>query len=297
MFHLHTSNRLERLVNSLTTVVTHPPLSPLQKEIIVVQSRGMERWVAMQLAERLGVWTNGYFPFLDTILWQLFKDTIGTLPDTSPFEREVIMWNIMAMLPDFLNMPAFAELRHYLHGDDQEIKRFQLAQRIADIFDQYIIFRPQMIIDWENGDTTGGWQAMLWRALIKRYTTTQQREVTHNARLRLLFLEHLQRPNSYKRLPKRLSVFGIPAFPPFFLELLAKMGDVIDVHVFLLNPCQEYWADTLPARVIARKSLAVEDTALLHLDEGNSLLASLGRMGSEFTKLFIKAPFSPFLFA
>lgn len=282
MFYLYTSNRLEYLVQYLTQVVTHPPLNPLQKEIIVVQSKGMERWISMQLAERLGVWTNGYFPFLDTLLWKLFKETLGKLPDTSYFEPDVMTWSLMAMLPNFLNMPDFAELRHYLHKDDQELKRFQLAQRIADIFDQYTIFRPQMIMDWKKGNTTDGWQAKLWRDLIRRY---ESHEATHNAELRHHFLKYILETNSNNKLPSRLSIFGIPAFPPFYLELFAKLGDIIDIHVFLLNPCRYYWSDNLSERDIARRSLTVEKPELLHLDKGNSLLSSLGKLGSEFTKL------------
>ena len=50
-FHVHTGNRTEVLVARLAAVLRDPLAHPLTPEIIVLQSRGMERWVAMELAQ------------------------------------------------------------------------------------------------------------------------------------------------------------------------------------------------------------------------------------------------------
>ena len=47
--HIFTSNRMEVLVEQLADRVCDPPASPLAPEVIVVQSRGMERWITMEL--------------------------------------------------------------------------------------------------------------------------------------------------------------------------------------------------------------------------------------------------------
>ncbi|MBU1180599.1 MAG: exodeoxyribonuclease V subunit gamma, partial [Proteobacteria bacterium] len=48
---IYTSNRLEILAEKLSQIVKSPvsglSLSPLSQEIIIVQSRGMERWLSM----------------------------------------------------------------------------------------------------------------------------------------------------------------------------------------------------------------------------------------------------------
>jgi exodeoxyribonuclease V gamma subunit len=98
MFTLYTSNRLEYLVTTLAKVVAQPLANPLEKEIIVVQSKGMERWVSMQLAEKLGIWANGDFPFPEAILWRVFKNVLKNLPETSKFEKKVMLWSILAVL-------------------------------------------------------------------------------------------------------------------------------------------------------------------------------------------------------
>jgi exodeoxyribonuclease V gamma subunit len=46
-FNVFFSNRLEILGEQLARIVRTPLSSPLTAEIIVVQSRGMERWISM----------------------------------------------------------------------------------------------------------------------------------------------------------------------------------------------------------------------------------------------------------
>jgi len=60
---LYTSNRLEILAEQLATVLSTPLASPMEPEIIVVQSQGMERWVSMELARHFGICANTKFPF------------------------------------------------------------------------------------------------------------------------------------------------------------------------------------------------------------------------------------------
>ncbi len=289
MLHIHTSNRLEYLIQTLATIMKANPLPPLRQEIIVVQNQGMERWVSMELAQHLGVWANGSFPFPNTILWRVFKEALGYLPDTSQFEREVMVWSLMDILPDFLETQKFSELGGYLQGDEHHIKRFQLAWRIADIFDQYIVHRPTWMADWENGkqpaklenDSQAQWQAILWRALVARYGTK------HRAKLRADFFKNVHRLTDNPRF-QRISVFGISALPQFHLEVLAELGRVIDVYMFLHNPCQEYWGDIVSDGEIAHKA-SVQSTEQYFV-KGNTLLASMGKMGRDFIDMLNEDP-------
>ena len=44
---IYTGNRMERLAEALAGVLRTPLSSPFATETIVVQSRGMQRWLAM----------------------------------------------------------------------------------------------------------------------------------------------------------------------------------------------------------------------------------------------------------
>jgi exodeoxyribonuclease V gamma subunit len=282
MLHIHTSNRLENLSLALAEVLKVPVSNPFAEETIVVQSRGMQRWISMELAQHLGVWANGLFPFPNMMLWRLFT----RFSDTSPFDPSVMLWSLMEILPKYLSHPEFEELETYLEADTHNIKQFQLAWRIADIFDQYLVYRPRWIAAWENyaqpvellKNSQAVWQAILWRELVARHGNK------HRAHLRDHFFDGLNYPNNIARLPERFCVFGIPALPPFHLEVFAKVGQFIDVHLFLINPCQEYWGDIISDIDIAHKPKHKQQ----HFQKGQTLLASMGKMGRDFMDMLIE---------
>ena len=159
---IYTGNRMENLVEALATVLSEPLASPFTPEMIVVQSKGMQRWLAMELAGKLGVWANCKYPFPNKLVWQLFCKALPNIPDISIFSPEIMTWKIMGLLPEYLEREEFTALRHYLGGDADGLKRFQLSGKIADTFDQYTLFRPEMLLEWEEG-RGGEWQEILWR--------------------------------------------------------------------------------------------------------------------------------------
>ena len=275
---IYASNRTETLVETLAGVLREPLSSPFEKEMIVVQSRGMERWVAMELAKRFGVWANGAYPFPNHMVWRLFRDNLPDIPEESSFSKEVMAWRIMGTLPGLLETEEFSPLRSYLADDRGGLKLFQLAGRIADAFDQYTLFRPEMLLQWETG-ADRGWQGVLWRELAAAGNGL------HRGRLKEEFCRLMETctPGS-AQLPERISLFGISYLPPFHMDILAATAKAIEVNLFLLSPTREYWADIAGPREKARMVEAERDLRI----EGNPLLASLGRLGRDFSDMVIE---------
>jgi len=304
---LFTSNRLEILADLLAGVVRDPLASPLVAETVVVQSRGMERWVSMELSKRLGVWANCWFPFPNAFIKQVFASSLGDEESFEVWSPEVLTWRIMGLLPELLGNTPFTPLRNYLsfkasrqpdweaeptnldaNASADELKLFQLARRIADVFDQYSIFRPEMLIAWEKTKQTPPdhgdqgdqqWQAELWQALAG------QTNCRHRARIRTDFLDSAQRNRIDPEqcgLNGRINVFGISELPRFHLEVLSALAEQIDVNLFVMNPCKGYWSDIVPRKVIAKKAASSAQMLGQHLEEGNSLLASMGKAAGDF---------------
>jgi exodeoxyribonuclease V gamma subunit len=270
---------MELLVDQLEGVVraTRPaPCTPFTKEIIVVQSKGMQRWLSMELARRVGVWANCDFPFPNKIVEQLFSALVPDCPAESPaFTPEVLTWKLVGLLQDSAGEPGFEEISAYLADDASGLKRMQLAERIADTFDRYTVYRPELLQAWEAG-ADGGWQALLWRALTSGATQK------HRARL----LSEL-RQGSERTLPPqlaRISLIGIPTLPPFHLEVLSRVAQQAEVNLFLLNPCREYWGQIVSERELARLESRGEAE---WYETGNPLLASWGKLGREFFEALI----------
>ena len=274
MLILHQSNRLERLADSLTEVLESPLSSPLAPEIVAVQSIGAARWLALRLARRFGVTANIQFPFPATLLWRLFRAVLPDVPERSPFAAEVLTWRTLRHLGDVVAQPGFESLADYLRGGD-DLRRYHLAERIALLFDEYLVYRPDWILAWEQGKAAH-WQARLWRRM------TAGQAVRHRVRLAQEFIGILRDGGPDAAcLPPRISVFGLTSLPPAHLGLFAAIAQALDVHLFLLNPCQEYWGTIRDDREIARRAVH-EEPARLYLESGNSLLASLGKTGRDF---------------
>jgi exodeoxyribonuclease V gamma subunit len=287
---LFTSNRLERLAGQLARVITDPPARPFSEEVVVVQSRGMERWLSMQLAAQIGISANIRFPFPNLFLTEIARCWLPPLPDPSPFDPDILTFRIMQRLPKMLKRPAFRPLRGYLTGDSTKLKLYQLCQRIADTFDQYLVYRPDMIFRWEAGSGAlppeERWQAELWRSLVAGIDSP------HRAALQRQLLQTIAAaPAPLAPLPERLTVFGISYLPSFHLEAFTALSGLVPVNLFLLNPCREYWADILSEgeirEAVHRYGRSREHAGDLHLEEGHPLLAALGRQGRDFIRRLV----------
>lgn len=277
---LYTSNRLENLAQQLAAAVRTPASSPLVPGTVVVQSRGMERWICLQLASLNTICANVQFPFPNAFFNDLFGRLFPDMGAAAPYDPDVLVWHIMELLPEMCQKSAFERLALYLDDDYGQRKQYQLAAKIADTFDQYIVFRPEMMAAWESG-RADHWQAKLWRALFTRCGPI------HRDRLRHKLFERLKNDQTIgKHLPERLSIFGVSYLPPFYLQMFAALAHRIDVHLFVMNPCRQYWADIVSDREIQFISDAYADDgyhhAELHLEKGNRLLASLGQVGRHF---------------
>ncbi len=286
MLHLYHSNRLERLFDALAILTDRPLADPFAAEVVVAQNPGMARWLAMQLAHRHGIAANLDFPLPANFVWRLYRAHFQSLPEQHPYERQVLAWRILDVLDALLPLPEFTPLAHYLgdeRGAHDERRRHQLAGRIADLFDQYMVYRPDWIVAWEEGRAQAGWQSLLWRALMPA-------EAPHRARLLLQFGAALARGEvSPERLPERVAIFGIAALPPAYLQLFDQLARHCEVHLFVLNPCWSFWSEITPAADQARLRQRWQTSGLQpeldYFQQGNPLLASLGKLGRDYQRL------------
>ncbi len=283
---LHMSNRLEILAEELARILTEPLDSPFTPEIVVVQSKGMDRWVSMQLARHHGISANCRFPFPNAFVHELFRKMHEEVPEVSLYEPPYLTWKIMEVLPGLLREPPFENLKLYLGEGPRDLRHLQLSSSIAEIFDQYVLYRPHWLARWEAGEEDH-WQAVLWRKLQDGV------KEKHRAAMAGDFFRKLRQCGSETcELPQRISVFGISYLPPFHLQMLDQVAAFTRVHLFLLNPCAQYWGDIASRRDLRRLERSSPQAVLvpreIHLETGNSLLASLGMMGRDFFDLLFE---------
>ncbi len=271
MLHTHLANRPEALAAALAALQRVDPLPLPEPETIVVPSTALARWLGFRLADELGIATQNAFVFPAAHVWQLFGRVLPEVAASSPFDRAAMQWRLLRLLGD----SRAPEIRHYLDGDDGT-RRFELAGQLAALFDRYLVERPDWIAAWSIGRQLGlgadeAWQAALWRALLAELP----RVAKEHPRER--FLAALRaRPELRARLPRRLSLFCVEAMPALYWEVFAALAAWVDLHVFVLAPCREYWGDIEKTRRRLRLEIEQPDAAVLY-ETGHPLLASLGR--------------------
>jgi exodeoxyribonuclease V gamma subunit len=195
-------------------------------------------------------------------------------------------------------VPAVAT---YLGTPADEIRRYQLARRLADVFDQYLIYRGDMLIRWENGDTPtthpGRWQAAVWRWLIH----SDHLGNTHRARLLRDFVAQLRTDQTLAAharayCPAKLYCFGLLALAPDQLRLLYALAEHIDVHFLLPNPSAQYWGDITAGRLALERPENEAEAGHLPgetgVEAGHSLLGSLGRMARDTLRVLYSDEFA-----
>lgn len=275
-----TGNRLEILLGDLAETVRKPLGDPLSPETIVVQSRGMARWVAMGLAVQNGISANNHFPFPNAFLEEIFRALFNECLDLSPYEPDILACRVMRILPEKIGETGFEDVRSYLEDDAHGLRLYQLSKKIADTYDQYLIFRPEMIRAWEKGKA-GHWQARLWRRLAT------ETSIPHRAQNRYELFKRIRSGElDGSLLPGRISVFGISYLPRFYIHTFIMLAEIIEVNLYILNPCRSYWGDIVSSddiqRVCKRYATGAPQPTDLHLEKGNPLLAAMGSQGRDF---------------
>ena len=260
---LHTSNQLDLLARRLSDVVSAPLGSPFTPEIVVVQSLASRRWLSFQIAGRQGICANYDFPFLSDFITQIVKKAS---PVATPIEKmsiELLSWKIDSLLLHCLAQKEFTPVAKYLRDNDS-LKRFHLAARLANLFDQYRVYRPEMVSGWAASKQTRSgdeaWQAALWRQLGEAPGFNQALD-----RLRAHGF-----PDAAKLdLPERISIFAPTSLPPTYLEVLFQLARVRDIHLFILRPSREYRGNDSTGKQRARQvSTLIQRRAILSLLPG-----------------------------
>jgi exodeoxyribonuclease V gamma subunit len=319
---------MESLLALLDKIQQVSPLPIFSQEMIVVQNAGMQHWLNMSLAQQRGISMNISYALPSQFLWKLVRSMASedNVPEQSPFSREVLSWRIDDLLSsEIVILDAdFSSATQYWLGsfsnkseeeladeinesvvdneqpystmftEKQTLKRYQLACQLADLYEQYLIFRPQWINDWHQGKVSKSfsdkkqavevekWQAKLWQLLTQEQSYNPI-ELINKAIENIADKKHL--------LPPRLSFFGINAMAPMWLSFIEAISDHVDVHFFHLNPCFDYWGDIQSEK----KAISLQVNHLLDkwveghdditVNVGNPLLANLGQQGREFMAL------------
>lgn len=243
---------------------------------VVVPSVHFRDWLQIQIARRLGICMGFEFSMPKEFVVEVFR--AAGIERAEAWTKRRMEWAILeesAADPGLLPaMPVDGAIRD----------RFAMARAVADRFDQYAHFRPEMLRRWaEGGDwlpsqsSDERWQRALWEALHRSLAGDHG-----------LIPSRLESPEAREKLGAafpEIMVIGSGSLDPLLAEILARLaasGSRVAVHIAL--PCLGYLGD-LKAYTLANQTRHSEegDPESFELvgDSGqNPLLQSMGRQAA-----------------
>lgn len=296
MFSVFFSNRFENLLDALLARRGDSPkreAGPFARWQVIVPGSAIRRRVELAMADRFGISAGVDFDYLAQWLWRQVGRVVE-VPEVSPYAPDALVWQIFAALEgDWLG--KHARLKRYLEGADAR-QRFELAGRLARLFDHYLCYRPKWLERWaapmpefvsqEEIQKTlradEAWQITLWRRIVL-HDESQAFQLPF-----MRFLRYVAKMEdaalARAGLSAAIDVFCLPSLPPLYLEMLRALARVMDVRLYVLNPCREYWFEIVDARRLSR--LERNQRALFH-ETGNKLLAAWGKQAqAQIASLF-----------
>ncbi|MFO1331507.1 MAG: exodeoxyribonuclease V subunit gamma [Rubrivivax sp.] len=274
MLHLHHANRHEalrdRLIGELAAV--H---GPFVREPVIVPNAAHRRAIALAVADASGICANVGFAYLAQWLWQQVARVVPGVGAQSPFAADAMTWPVWRAFGDAGFIDAQARLAAYLRGSDAR-GRHELARRAAALLERCVTWRADWLQAWDEGGLIGlgpdeAWQAALWRRLAAELGEPGRHP-------RQAFEDALQRDGTglvaRGVLPARAHVVALPAIAPQHLQMLRRLAGCIELHVYALNPCAEYWFEIVSPRRLS--ALRLQGRAQAH-ETGNPWLAAWGR--------------------
>ena len=303
---VYPANRLEDLAVLLNHVLKlghqNDTFGVLNSAQVIVENTGMQHWLNTQLASQNGIAMNIDYPLPGKFVWQLARQLLGDteVPQQPPYQREALVWRIDDVLAsdEIRSNNEFFEANRYWQSEasgsattsptaNDLLKRFQLASALADLFEQYILYRPDWLKQWQidgqNDHQVQHWQAQLW-AILCRQDGRHPIDIQHKLMGCLSQMSGAE-PNT---LPQQICLFALNTMAPATLDVFSALAQHTQVHVFHLNPCAEYWGHIQSEKAIAATQLKYwleQQDDQVPVDGGNPLLANLGSQGKEFFRL------------
>jgi exodeoxyribonuclease V gamma subunit len=286
--YLKVSNSLESLSGGLSEILRDSNYGVFDQHLIVTQTEGMNNWLKLQLAAHLGIAANCRFLKPNDLIHQIYFLLGGRYSEM--LSGQNLTWLLYKLLGESAFIDLFPSVAEYYTQDtpDKDLKRMSLAERTADLFDQYQIYRPEMIREWnEKGFTGEEWQQYLW-VKIKQVSGNSLPDKTVIGQF---ILDELKLRDQRALLASRMGtvhLFGLSIITAYHVQLLHELSKFIDVHFHIINPAPEvFWFEDRSEKQLARWRM--KGNPVLESDvAGNALLMGWGKVVRDTFGLFFK---------
>ena len=274
-----------------------------QRDIVLVPKLSHAAVLEMHLARHHGVCAGVEFDLPGRFLWKLTSDSFQDIQGQAPFQSERLRWTIFSILrgdaspghgrdeplPQSL-VRRVESLKGFADGrETSQLPLFDLASRLATVFEGYVINRKDWLQSWEAGasvlEGTGQkglrhqerfqahepWQAWLWRQILRRQGELAREHPFVRFEREISVVAAKAREQGIAR----ITLMGMPALTLHQMRLYAVLATHLEVRWLAMNPCKSYW-DDLPGLARHQPEAFLPETPWLN-EQGPALLGLWGK--------------------
>ncbi len=244
MIHQICSTQLTELAGSLSETLNQSfPENPLTPQTVIVPNLDTARWLRFYLAEKNGIAANLDFVLPSEWMYRQIRRKFPDLPELLPSDIMPMSWSLYWILLDDDARSGFPNLHSYINrqpGGRQELYAWKLARKIASVFDQYIVYRPEMLLSWQNGRKGTGdehWQSELWRLLNREWARLKDPYLRKNrAELQHQLLKAVR--NKELQFDESFFVFNPGLMPVPVLNAFQTAGNQCNLYLYYVQPTE-----------------------------------------------------------
>jgi exodeoxyribonuclease V gamma subunit len=277
------------------------------EHLVVIPTRNLETYLTLEIAARRGVATGVRFVTIQRLLSDLLPVDDAGEPRVEILDQASLTRLMVSVLSDetLLAEPEMRPVRDFLYPDlavdeDHERRRFQLAFRVARLFEDYGYSRRSLLDRWGEGKSgldeiygaqnvtdahreIEAWQRRAWQALFGDDGVLERDDTTYMTLPAAIyaFADELS-------WPEVTHVFGQSYLPRFFRDLFSTQTyeESRQINFYVMNPCLEHWSHGVAGDRDEDPVFDIlGDSSLLSGDEYPMALELWGRAGRDFQRL------------
>lgn len=287
--YLNVSNSLKPLSLRLGRDLNANHQDPFVKQWVVTQTEGMNSWLKQSIAKQNGIAANMNFCKPNDIIAEIYRCGLST--GKQIINTENIRWCIYELLDMSDFKTKYSDIASYYTNND--IKRIALSDELADLLDQYQVYRHGTVKIWDdryvNQVPAEDWQEWIWHQIKSKLGDVYQDRVEMAEILIKGLADETVRTEILNRMPA-LHLFGIAVITPYYLRIFHELAQFMEIHLYLVNPSPEQiWMDDHSEKQITRllKKQNKQRKEVDYLLVGNDLLLNWGAIIKESFKLIM----------
>jgi|GEM_PF-2920608 len=197
---------------------------------VITPNKAMQSWLDDVLIKETGVRFNVKYHLPSQFLFSKVRslDVYKDLANPLASSREVMEWSVYFLLDEMKINAAiltqdkeWSAIKGYLQGAEKELSQQALAKQIAQVFDAYQLYRPEMTQKWSAGFSIDiDWQAYLWYRLNEIHSSA-----FHDRAELLNTLKNALNDGLLQQVVNGdLYFFGQPTIPPLFADSMVSIA-------------------------------------------------------------------------